>query len=45
MQLLPQWQFNRITLYAAYPDRRHLSAKIRSFIDFLVEKAAHVATK
>ena len=45
VQLLPQWQFNRITLYAAYPDRRHLSAKIRSFIDFLVEKAADVATK
>ena len=45
VQLLPQWQFNRITLYAAYPDRRHLSAKIRSFIDFLVEKAAEVDAK
>jgi DNA-binding transcriptional LysR family regulator len=25
-------------LYAVYPSTRHLSAKIRVFIDFLVEK-------
>ena len=40
VQLLPEWELHRITLHAAYPDRRHLSAKVRSFIDFLVEKAA-----
>ena len=39
VQLLPEWELHRITLHAAYPDRRHLSAKVRSFIDFLVEKA------
>jgi len=39
VRLLPEWRFNSITLHAAYPARRHLSAKIRSFIDFLVEKA------
>jgi DNA-binding transcriptional LysR family regulator len=27
-----------IALYAVYPSTRHLSAKIRVFIDFLVEK-------
>jgi DNA-binding transcriptional LysR family regulator len=27
-----------IALYAVYPSTRHLSAKIRAFIDFLVEK-------
>ena len=40
VQLLPEWELHRVTLHAAYPDRRHLSAKVRSFIDFLVEKAA-----
>ena len=40
VQLLPEWELHRITLHAAYPDRRYLSAKVRSFIDFLVEKAA-----
>ena len=28
------------TLYAAYTDRAFLSAKVRSFIDFLCEKTA-----
>ena len=42
VRLLPDWQVRSITLHAAYPDRRHLSAKIRSFIDFLVEKAKTV---
>ena len=42
VRLLPEWRFNSITLHAAYPARRHLSAKIRSFIDFLVEKAETV---
>ena len=42
VRLLPDWQLRSITLHAAYPDRRHLSAKIRSFIDFLVEKAKTV---
>ena len=40
VQILPEWELHRVTLHAAYPDRRHLSAKVRSFIDFLVEKAA-----
>ena len=40
VQLLPEWELHRVTLHAAYPNRRHLSAKVRSFIDFLVEKAA-----
>ena len=42
VRLLPDWQLRSITLHAAYPARRHLSAKIRSFIDFLVEKAKTV---
>lgn len=39
VQLLPDYRLNAIALHAVYLDRRHLSAKIRSFIDFMVEKA------
>lgn len=37
--LLPDYRFPSITLHAVYAERRHLSAKIRSFIDFMVEIA------
>ena len=40
VRLLPACRFSSVTLHAAYPERRHLSAKVRSMIDFLVEKAA-----
>ena len=40
VRLLPAYRFSSVTLHAAYPERRHLSAKVRSMIDFLVEKAA-----
>ncbi|OFT04578.1 LysR family transcriptional regulator [Neisseria sp. HMSC31F04] len=39
VRLLPEWRIPSATLYAAYADRAFLSAKIRSFIDFLVEKS------
>jgi DNA-binding transcriptional LysR family regulator len=29
------------SLYAVYPSRRHLSAKVRAFVDFLAERFAH----
>lgn len=36
--LLPEYHIRTVTLYAAYVDRAYLSAKVRSFIDFLSEK-------
>lgn len=43
-RLLPEYHFETaITLYAAYPHRRHLSAKIRSFIDFLIQKVQDIS--
>lgn len=36
-RVLPQWQLLTITIYAAMPTRRHLPARTRAFIDFLVE--------
>jgi len=33
--LLTDWETERLGIYAVYPSRRHLSAKVRSFVDFL----------
>ena len=38
VRILPDYHMRPIKLYAAYVDRAFLSAKVRSFIDFLVEK-------
>lgn len=33
--LLPDWEPEPLPICAVYPSRRHLSAKVRSFVDFL----------
>lgn len=38
--LLPGYAPGSIDINAAYPSRRHLSAKVRTFIDFLVQRFA-----
>lgn len=35
--VLPDYEFTPAGIYAVYPHRRHLSAKIRAFVDFMVE--------
>ncbi|MBN9410794.1 MAG: LysR family transcriptional regulator [Burkholderiales bacterium] len=35
--LLDDWDLPRITVNLAYPSRKHLSAKVRTFIDFIAE--------
>jgi|SRR6218665_165126 len=40
LRLLPEYPVPPLTLYAVYPSRRHLSPKVRTFIDFLVEHIA-----
>ena len=35
--VLDDWDLPRLTINLAYPSRKHLSAKVRSFIDFMVE--------
>jgi DNA-binding transcriptional LysR family regulator len=35
--VLDDWDLPRLTVNLAYPSRRHLSAKVRSFIDFMAE--------
>jgi DNA-binding transcriptional LysR family regulator len=36
--VLPEYQAPEISVYAIYPQTRHLSVKVRLFIDFLVER-------
>jgi len=38
VELLPEWQADESGIYAVYPTRRHLPAKVRLMIDFLVEQ-------
>jgi len=37
VQILPEYRFPTQGIYAVYPDARHVSAKVRAFIDFLRE--------
>ncbi len=36
--VLEDWDLPRLTINLAFPSRKHLSAKVRSFIDFLVDE-------
>jgi DNA-binding transcriptional LysR family regulator len=35
VRVLPDWQSAQLGIYALYPSRKYLSAKVRTFIDFL----------
>jgi len=36
IDLFPDWPDERFPLYAYYPSRRHVPAKVRSFLDFII---------
>jgi DNA-binding transcriptional LysR family regulator len=38
--VLQDWELSRLVMNIAYPTRRHLAAKVRCFVDFLVEQFA-----
>ncbi|MBB1625878.1 LysR family transcriptional regulator [Achromobacter sp. UMC71] len=38
--VLPDWTPNQTDVYAVYPSRRHMVAKVRALVDFLVEELA-----
>jgi len=40
VQILPDYHFPMQGIYAVYPDARHVSAKVRAFIDFLRESVS-----
>lgn len=35
VRVLPQWQSAELGVHAVYPSRKHLSAKVRTFVDFV----------
>jgi DNA-binding transcriptional LysR family regulator len=37
-RVLPQWHLFTVTLYAAMPTRKHVPARTRAFVDFLVSE-------
>lgn len=41
IQLLPGFELPRAPIAAVYPSRRHLSAKVRAFVDFLARRFSH----
>lgn len=38
VMLLPQYTHEKASILAVYPHRRHVSPKVRAFVDFLLEK-------
>ncbi|WP_108811863.1 LysR substrate-binding domain-containing protein [Sphingorhabdus sp. Alg231-15] len=38
VEILPDYEWPKLTAYAVYPPTRHLSARVRTFVDFLVER-------
>lgn len=38
IKLLPDYTWERLALYAVYPPTRHLSRRIRTFVDFLIDR-------
>lgn len=38
VRILPEWQSSELGVYAVYPSRKHLSAKVRTFVDFLADR-------
>ena len=43
LPLLPEYHAGELGIFAAYPHRKHLSAKVRSFIDFIADALKHDA--
>lgn len=38
MPLLNEWDLPRLQISIAYPSRKHLPTKVRTFIDFMVDE-------
>lgn len=38
VRVLPEWDDLSLAVYAVYPHSRHVSTKVRAFVDFLVER-------
>jgi DNA-binding transcriptional LysR family regulator len=45
VQVLPDYTSAELGIYVVYPSRKHLSAKVRTFVDFLVERLGVAQTE
>ncbi len=41
VRVLPDYQINKVAVHLVYPSRRLLSAKVRSFVDFMMAQFPH----
>lgn len=41
VELMPEWQAGTLGIYAVYPSRRYLSAKVRLLVDYLGEQLSN----
>jgi DNA-binding transcriptional LysR family regulator len=44
VELFPEWSGELFPLYALYPSRQHRAAKVRAFIEFVVEALVNLRT-
>jgi DNA-binding transcriptional LysR family regulator len=44
IELFEDWRFDPMPLYVIYPPNRHVSAKVRAFVDWVVELMAEMST-
>jgi len=45
VEILPDWELPRMTINLAFQSRRHMPAKVRAFVDFMVEKFQQLSFK
>jgi DNA-binding transcriptional LysR family regulator len=45
VQVLEEWRVAEVGVFAVYPHRRHLAAKVRAFVDFMAEGLGGDATR
>ncbi|WP_229263396.1 LysR substrate-binding domain-containing protein [Duganella dendranthematis] len=43
LHILPEWESPEFGIFAVYPSRKHVSAKVRTFVDFLNNSLAAVS--
>jgi DNA-binding transcriptional LysR family regulator len=43
IELFEDWRFDPMPLYVVYPPNRHVSAKVRAFVDWVVELTAEMS--
>ena len=43
VELFEDWRFDPVPLYVLYPPNRHVNARVRAFVDWVVELTVHMS--